>query len=234
MRLAILAASITFAAAMTGSAFAADAVAELPVTSTYNWTGAYVGAQAGHLWSKGDMTFSITGDYANPKPQGFLGGIYGGANYQFSNDVVVGVDADFAWTKADATMHFYDRAGVEHPESSGIQDVKWQGAVRARLGYAFDRWLPYIAGGVAFAHVDQNVVSGTRPYDDYSHTYTAWTLGAGVEYAFTDNLVGRFEYRYTDFGSQDFPGHNFPDINIVPLTTKLASNDIRIGIAYKF
>ncbi|MGX9117301.1 outer membrane protein [Mesorhizobium sp. BHbsci] len=36
--------------------------------------------------------------------------------------------------------------------------------------------------------------------DTLSDTETGWTAGAGAEYAFTDNLTARVEYRYADFG----------------------------------
>ncbi|WP_188394012.1 hypothetical protein [Mesorhizobium sp. SARCC-RB16n] len=34
------------------SAMAADVVNELPVASTYDWTGAYIGGQIGYAWGK--------------------------------------------------------------------------------------------------------------------------------------------------------------------------------------
>lgn len=218
-------------AAVAADTAAAESVPEEVLAPAFNWTGGYVGAQVGYEWSRGDMTFT-TGDYANPKPDGFLGGIYGGANYQFSNNLVVGVDADIAWGQANNVAPFYDENGNEFPfpDNSGSQDVKWSGAVRGRLGYAYDRWLPYLAGGVAFAHVKQSVVSGFATLDYDTKNYTGWTLGAGVEYTITTNLIGRFEYRYTDFGSHDFPAAN----GYAPITTKLHSNDVRVGIAYKF
>ncbi|MBL8578797.1 MAG: porin family protein [Mesorhizobium sp.] len=51
-------------------------------------------------------------------------------------------------------------------------------------------------------------------------------MGLGGEYAFTDNLIGRIEYRYTDFGNQHFDDYDF-DMD-------LSTNDIRLGVAYKF
>ncbi len=57
---------------------------------------------------------------------------------------------------------------------------------------------------------------------------SAGRSAAGVEYAFTDNLVGRAEYRYTDFGDFDFAISNFT------ATSDLTTNDVRLGIAYKF
>lgn len=33
-----------------------------------------------------------------------------------------------------------------------------------------------------------------------------WTIGAGLDYAFTDNVFGRVEYRYNDFGHGTLDG----------------------------
>ena len=65
---------------------------------------------------------------------------------------------------------------------------------------------------------------------DYSETLTGWTVGGGVEYAFTDNLIGRVEYRYTDFGDAQ------STIPLLPGNAKvdLDSHTVRLGIAYKF
>lgn len=89
-----------------------------------------------------------------------------------------------------------------------------------------DRWLPYVAGGGAFADLDQRLVGASG---DFDATYTGWTLGVGTEYAFTDNMILRAEYRYSDFGTRTFeiPGAR-------PLAIGLKTNDVRLGVAYKF
>ena len=63
-----------------------------------------------------------------------------------------------------------------------------------------------------------------RAYDE-SKTFLGRTVGAGIEHAFTDNWIGRFEYRYADFGSEAFPG----DIKI-----GLNEHTLRAGVSYKF
>src|SRR5690606_34280780 len=145
-----------------------------------------------------------------------LGGIYVGYNYQFTNNVVLGVDADFAWTGADDSVTV---AGIGALDT----ELDWEGAVRARLGYAVDRFLPYIAGGVAFGKLDGEVFDTTgASLVSGDETNAGWTLGVGLEYAFTDNFIGRAEYRYTDFGDFDFADGTSAD---------LTTNDVRLGIA---
>ncbi|MCD6069852.1 MAG: hypothetical protein K0S42_368 [Microvirga sp.] len=66
----------------------------------------------------------------------------------------------------------------------------WFGTVRARAGVAFDRALIYATGGFAFA-------------DDAN----GWTVGGGVEYAFTNNLSAKIEGLYVNLDNDDdFPG----------------------------
>ncbi len=105
MRKSVVACASLFGAFLAVPAFAADAIVQAPVDIIYespgfNWTGGYVGAQAGYLWGDGHYRFD-DGSYADPNPDGFLGGFYAGYNYQMSNNIVLGVDADFAWTGAD-------------------------------------------------------------------------------------------------------------------------------------
>jgi outer membrane immunogenic protein len=112
----------------------------------------------------------------------------------------------------------------------------WSGAVRARAGVAVDRFLPYIAGGVAFGSV-KNSASLSDGVDSISasasKTLTGWTLGGGVDYAATDNLILRFEYRYTDYGKKNFSADN-DGFGFDSVSSKFKTNEIRLGVAYKF
>jgi outer membrane immunogenic protein len=58
-----------------------------------------------------------------------------------------------------------------------------------------------------------------------------WTAGAGIEYAFPSNLLGRVEYRYTGLGTVTFVDtvNNSSDLG-----NKVTISDIRAGLAFKF
>ena len=58
-----------------------------------------------------------------------------------------------------------------------------------------------------------------------------WTVGAGVDYAFTNNVFGRIEYRYTNLGTLGFV--NVPT-NSADAGNKQPISDVRVGMAYKF
>jgi outer membrane immunogenic protein len=154
-----------------------------------------------------------------------VGGLYAGYNAQFGQ-IVVGLEAD-----AEASGVSGD-AGDDFFNSYNDLEQKWQGSVRARLGYAIGSVMPYITGGVAFSSWD--ITAGTflppRISDDYSQTFTGWTVGGGVEVAITQNVIARAEYRYTDFGSET------QDIDLAPFENEveLTNSTVRVGIAYKF
>lgn len=207
------------------SANAADAIqyqepAPAIVTPSFSWTGGYAGVHFGYGWGDSDYTYLFND--GELKPNGFLGGVYAGYNFALENNVVLGVDADIT----------YNNIKKDHTISSAEYETEllWSGAVRARAGYAIDRFLPYLAGGVAFGQVKNSygitVLNST--YSD-KETLAGWTIGAGLDYAATDNLILRVEYRYTDFGSKDFDFGGAEGVSY-----KLKTNDIRVGIAYKF
>lgn len=213
-----------------GAARAADFAATAP--AGFVWTGGYVGLQAGYAWGDSFHT-DENEDRIDYDPRGGFGGAYAGYNYQFSNNVVLGGDADINFSDIDNNRAPFTWGGDTEPDQShfGTADVKWTGAIRGRLGYAIDRFMPYLAGGVAFAKYDVNLDHG----DGYIHfkrsaTLTGWTIGGGVEYAATDNLLLRAEYRYTDYGSERWDDDNWGN----GMDLDLKTNDIRLGVAYKF
>jgi outer membrane immunogenic protein len=196
-----------------------------PIVVPFNWSGFYVGADIGYSWLNSNSDFAGAGIPSNsPDPTGVVGGVYVGYNVQF-NQIVVGLEADVEATGVNGD----DRSGAGLTSFTKL-DENWQGSVRARVGYAFDNFLPYITGGVAFS--DWDIRSGPigGPFTKNSESFTGWTLGAGLEYAFTPNIIGRLEYRYTDYGDSSDRIAAFPTTNRVDLK----DNTVRVGIAYKF
>ena len=106
----------------------------------------------------------------------------------------------------------------------------WLATFRGRVGYAFDRWLPYITGGGAYGNVKATAtdiptgsVLGTA-----SKNQLGWTVGAGLEYAFLGNWTAKIEYLYVDLGSFD--------AGLAPLAANVSfkENIVRAGLNYKF
>lgn len=213
---------------LASTSYAADAIVEevaVEVPSVFVWTGGYVGLQAGYAWGDGYVDQTNGDGFIDLEPDGFLGGIYAGYNYQMPNNVVLGAEIDVVYADVDGSAQAFDGPG-DPDDLIGEQELNWSGAARLRLGYAVDRFLPYIAGGVAFGDIDLTATEPGDPTTSFGDTYVGWTIGGGFDYAFTDNILFRAEYRYTDFGSETFESFN-ADMD-------LETNEVRFGIAYKF
>ncbi|WP_412058140.1 outer membrane protein [Bartonella sp. DGB2] len=221
---------------------------QVPAESAFSWAGFYLGAELANGWGQfsldGGGLPAPTGNFST-KVNGFLGGVFAGYNVVSNNGLVFGVETDwgFSQAKGQANRKFAlptapDQAPPPEPfylnEDITVQQ-KWLGATRVRLGFAADRLLPYIAGGVAYTRLDEK----QKTFDDYaepdsgagpdlSQTLVGYTLGAGFDYALSKNSLVRLEYRYNGFSKQkldkDTFGRDFT----------YSSNDVRVGVAFKF
>ncbi|MBZ9760882.1 porin family protein [Mesorhizobium sp. CA8] len=190
-------ASAGLLALLSGSAWAADLGTNLPMTAPgFDWTGYYAGMQAGYGWGRSDIT--VEGGSVKPDIDGgFVGGHVAGL-WQF-DQAVIGAEADLNYASIDGTAD----AG---PANTFGTDIKWFGSVNAKVGYAMDRLLIYGIGGVAFAGIETSQAAGTG--FTQTRTSTGWTIGAGVDYALTNNVVVGAQYRYYDFGKEHFDASN--------------------------
>lgn len=209
-----LAAAFGLVALASMPAFAADAVMqeppapaapmELPPVAT--WGGPYAGVFLGYGFS-GESDVGGT----NVDTDGFLGGAFLGYNYQMEN-FVLGAEGDIGYS------------GVEG--DNGDLDVKggFEGSLRARLGYAVSPdILIYGTAGGALKNIEVSNAVG-----EDSNTALGWTAGVGTDIKLTESVFGRVEYRYTDFGSDDY--------NLGGTSTEVSSKDHRIqfGVGMKF
>lgn len=218
---------------------AADVVYNSPEAPAYDeasiWGGAYIGGQVGYNWAKSkvssdninDSLFDNYNSSINASPAGFIGGIYAGYNWEFSNAYLFGIEGDINYADLSKTTVL---TGPNN-EYTFTPRVEFEGAVRARFGVNYERWLPYVAGGLSvarakdtFTEQDAIILAGFEQTD----TRIGFTIGAGVDYALTNNLLLRAEYRYADYGKRTFGGD---DDNA---RVKLTTNNVRLGIAYKF
>ncbi len=202
----------------TGTAYAADVLQEAPVAASFDWTGAYIGLNAGG----GFGTFKLSptsggGSGFDLSAGGFLGGIQAGYNWQ-SGQLVYGVETDFQGS--DVKASFSTGGGTLETK------IDWFGTLRARLGYTpVDRFMVYGTGGLAYGH--EKISSGPI---SLSKTRTGWTVGAGAEYALNTNWTIKSEYLYTDLGKATFTtGGGGGGIDV-----KAPFHTVRIGVNYKF
>jgi len=137
-----------------------------PPLAVFNWSGFYVGAHVGYGF--------------NDDLDGFLGGFQAGYNWQLSQNIVFGLEADISGTDMNGT-----------PGGSPVH-IDYLGTARARIGYAWDRTMLYGTGGFAFARTG---VLGVHDNE------TGWALGAGLEWAYSNAWTLKAEYMYHDLGA---------------------------------
>jgi outer membrane immunogenic protein len=179
----IISATIAAAALLgvVGSASAADMQPKMytkaPAVQMYNWTGAYIGINAGGAWASSN-NIDVSG--------GFVGGTLG-YNWQ-QGQAVFGLETDIAWSGIDGS----GTIGAV-PVTAGSD---WFGTVRGRLGLAVDRSLWYVTGGLAYGNVNAR-----SPVASFDTTNTGWALGGGVEFALAGPWTAKVEYLHLDLGS---------------------------------
>ncbi|HLL27204.1 MAG TPA: outer membrane protein [Xanthobacteraceae bacterium] len=194
------------AVAATTPALAGDLPLQRPYgpqayNSLFNWTGFYAGVNGGYGWSKA----------AGTSPDGFVGGVQAGYNYQFSPTGVLGVETDIAATSMSDTA-----AGAKF-------GVNYLGTIRGRAGYTMDRVMFYVTGGAAYGQGELDIggLSNTQ-------THWGWALGGGLEAMVTPNVSARLEYLYADLGKQTYQSL------LGPTNVGFSTNMIRGGLNYHF
>src|SRR3954471_21679473 len=155
------------------AAVSSAAAADLPVKAprmapapvAYDWTGWYIGANAGYAWTQSTDTVTAV-DGAAPNlinsgqvasslpldPRGFIGGGQFGYNWQPSTMWVVGFETDLQWADLKSTVAL---PGTDASRiMTATEKLDWFGTARLRAGIApWDRALIYVTGGLAYGHV---------------------------------------------------------------------------------
>ena len=212
--------------------FSAPPVATMP---TFTWTGFYLGANAG--WSGGSSRANFPSAFTADS-SGLIAGLQAGYNYQMDR-VILGVETDLNYLQNSLSRSFVSGAGTA---ISLKRDNGWIGTTRARIGFTpVERFMVYGTGGLAYGNSDvaANVVAPTTAAwaGKASDTKFGWTVGAGSEYAFTNNISVKGEYLYYNLGSTSTtltPG-NAAAAGVSPvLNVENRGHILRAGVNYKF
>jgi outer membrane immunogenic protein len=200
----------------------APVVAPIPY---YNWTGFYIGGMVGGAWSSIDVDFLPLFPFSVGRTSsGWLLGGQTGFNWQVGQ-WVFGIEGDIGWTNSDNSAFVLGTPAIVRTE------LDWVATLTGRIGYAWDRWMLYGKGGVAWANTNFGTNFFTFPFmTESDKTRTGWVLGVGLEYAFWNNWTAKLEYNYMDFGSNDFP------VGLAPFVSHVDANvqTVKFGINYKF
>ena len=215
------------ASLLTVSAFAADLgippAQPQVVIPPFTWTSCYAGVQAGGGWGKKELTdsvgiFSSQTGYSSTSVDvnGYMLGGQIGCDYQFAPTWVVGIEGAATGGNISKTTNFFVPfvPALAGPDTASFRSTTdFLASITGRIGYAWDRWLVYGKGGVAFVgdryHAED--VSGVY-FFDATENRIGWTAGAGVEWAFTPEWSVKLEYDYYGFGTKSL---SFTDTTIL-------------------
>src|SRR5262249_7404674 len=150
MRKLLLAGAAVFA--LPASSFAADipvkALAYKAPPPMFSWTGCYGGIEGGWSWGRSRVTFADDGDLAvTDHVRGGLAGGTLGCNWQ-NGSWVWGIESDLSWSGLKRTEFELAAVAANPGETIGTKS-NWLNTDRLRIGYAMDRSLWYLTGGVA-------------------------------------------------------------------------------------
>jgi outer membrane immunogenic protein len=192
------------------------------VAPIYNWTGFYIGGHIGGAFAGNDNSLG------NNNGGSFLGGVQGGADYQFATNWVIGVEAQYSWLANNN-----NNGAVFSNGTTVTSNSNQLGSATGRIGYTWGPGLLYVKGGYAFKDNDNlNVVTaGGLPaaFTTSGGNQSGYTVGAGLEYMFAPSWSAKIEYMYYNFGNTTFTsgpivGARFTDTD----------NTIKAGINYRF
>jgi outer membrane immunogenic protein len=258
-----------------GAAEAADMAAKAPVykaapVAVYNWTGFYIGVNGGGAWGRNDVasaffdgaavasaqTLASLAGAGSTKGSSALGGVQVGYNWQGASPWVLGVEADIDGMslKENRTSAIFT-VGANSAQDFDQVKHTWLATFRGRAGYAMDRTLFYVTGGLAVGDtrfsrtqtwnfVDGCPVDARNGFLDchvggITKTSAGATVGAGVEYAFLGNWTAKLEYLHVWLpNSGSFLTQN---VGLAPVVQRFnqSVNDsnldiVRVGVNYRF
>lgn len=226
-RLPLMVGAIALASAVAAPAVAADmppiykGPAPVYEAPAFTWTGFYLGINGGYGFGKSD--WSSTATTGSIDPEGALIGLTYGYNWQMGSWVFGAEgDVDATWIDNSITSGSGLCAGGTGCDTHNTL----LGTVRGRIGYAFDRILPYVTGGGAFGNVKMSPNTGGSETD----FQFGWAAGAGLEYAYDRNWSAKLEYLYSDLGTASCSASTCGVDTDVTYKTNL----VRAGLNYRF
>jgi outer membrane immunogenic protein len=229
-----------------------------------NWSGPYVGLNAGDAWGTSNVKTTVptsTNLYfasssissidgngsAGLSPSGFTGGAQIGFNQQNAN-IVWGIEADWDAMNLNkstsASAVYPDFAPYAYTLKQGVK-TSWLATIRPRVGVATGSSLFYVTAGVAMTDLHYNEAftdnfppspPGAVENGSKSSTRTGWTAGVGDEFALSSKVSIKAEYLYADFGTQSSTGALTAGTGTATLahSASLHANILRVGANWKF
>lgn len=249
-------------AAAAAMAFAAAGPAAAQGSaSDQGWTGFYAGVNLGGVWGdtsanahvvSGSGTTAIppadiAAIAATPKSSsnkaGFSGGIEGGYDYQWGNNLLLGAETDFVSfdtrkTSTSTTPSVVTTAPQAVYTVNQSVHTDWLWTFRPRVGYVSGPWLLYGTVGVGVSNLryelDYNDARGHVGAQQATNTKAGLVWGFGGGYRIMRNWSVKAEYLYADLGKLSSTASNANGYLNFETNTTVKANLIRVGLDYRF
>jgi outer membrane immunogenic protein len=210
----------------------------------YDWSGVYVGVNGGFGFGQSAWT-DFGASTGNFNTNAFLIGGTLGVNYQ-TGPYIVGFEGDIDWTNLSGTSSSAACVGISNgflaAGATCTTKQDYLGTARARIGYAFDRVFVFGTAGAAFGN-EKAVLNtpGAGSITNAIPTQIGWTVGGGVEYAFTEAISVKADYLFVQLGTASCPttlgcSNVVNPLNVTSFhgTVSLYENLVRLGVNYRF
>src|SRR5215467_12797768 len=251
MKRSLLAVAASVSLFVGSHALAADMLLKGPrVIPGFTWTGCYAGAHGGGGWARKDITDPVqlvqdsilgasvtTGvTTARLSPSGYLIGGQFGCDYQpVGSPLMIGFEGSFSGGSLNGDKSLGLPLGDPGDLARVSARLDFISSGTARLGWASDRWLFYVKGGIAGAS-DKYKVVGTfqgSPFDfEGEDIRIGWTAGGGVEWALFDNWSAKVEYDFYAFGSRSVQLTDNSSQLSGPVQVKQSVQVVKLGLNF--
>jgi len=219
---------------LTVSAFAADLGAP-PVYApppAFTWTSCYGGLHAGGGMGQKDLTDTaglLGFSSANLNIAGYMLGGQIGCDYQFAPNWVLGIEG----TVSGGNIGGSTTVAIPGDNVTFKETTDFLMSVTGRVGYAWDRWMLYGKGGVAWAGDKYDAFDVAQTFDfEGLENRIGWTAGAGAEWAFADDWSVRLEYDYYDFGTHTVSMNDTGNGFMGPVAYRQSTQTVKLGVNF--
>lgn len=244
-RLAVIAAALLSLGGFAGSASAADLPVRMPTkapllapVSAYEWSGFYIGLNAGGASSHQCLTiFSDNNRPVGPTLEGCndaTGGVFGGQvgyRWQVTN-WVFGLEAQGDWAGLRGSNAVLP---VLIPATNETR-VDAIGLFTGQIGYAWNSVLWYVKGGAAVTNNKYSTffTANNVIYNQASESRWGGVIGTGIEFGFAPNWSVAVEYDHLFLGTKSV---TFPPTAIAVTRSVDVKQDVDMGtvrLNYRF
>ncbi len=221
---------------LSASAFGADLGVRPAAPLRFDWTSCYAGGYVGGGFGQKDLADNagfLAGlggpSTASLDTSGYMLGGQIGCDYQFMSGFVLGVEGSAAGGDIGGNALI----AVPGDNATFKQTTDFLSDATVRVGYAWDRWLPYVKGGAAWAGDRYSVFDAAALYDaEGVETRLGWTAGAGVEWALWDNWSINLEYDYYGLGTRSVTFVDNVSGTFGPVDVKQNIQVVKLGLDF--